>query len=226
MTAAPSTIWPPEQSWLTLPGSPPVLLAHFADHAAYHPGLAARIMALLDDRTLAKRYARVASGTKIHHLERWNCAEADLVNARAQEFFKRALRSATASVDLSWATVYRTGDYTAPHSHLRAQASIVYCIDPGDDPRPDTPDGKLCLVDPRYSMCCNIEPNRMTTVVIPDMRAGMICSRANSCTASTPTPGRPRLTPPGTSTSSRSPARRWRACPTGHVARRRENRFT
>ena len=191
-----TTIWPPEQSWLTLPGSPPVLLAHFADYADYHEGLTARITALLDDRALAKRYARVASGTKIHHLERWNSPEADLINARAQEFFKRALRSATASVDLSWATVYRTGDYTAPHSHLRAQASIVYCIDPGDDPRPDTPDGKLCLVDPRYSMCCNIEPNRMTNVVIPDMRAGsMIMFPGELVHCVNPYAGtRPRLT--------------------------------
>ena len=196
MTTPPSTIWPPEQSWQTLPGRPPVLLAHFPDHAAYHPGLTGRIMALLDDRALAKRYARVASGTKIHHLERWHCPEADLVSSRAQEFFKRALRSATASVDLSWATVYRTGDYTAPHSHLRAQASIVYCVDPGDDPRPDTPDGKLCLVDPRYSMCCNIEPNRMTNVVIPDMRAGsMIMFPGELVHCVNPYAGtRPRLT--------------------------------
>ena len=100
-----TTIWPPEQSWQTLPGRPPVLLAHFAEHADYHEGLMARIMALLDDRAVAKRYARVASGTKIHHLERWTSPEADFINARAQEFFKRALRSATASVDLSWATV-------------------------------------------------------------------------------------------------------------------------
>jgi hypothetical protein len=97
--AAPPAIWPPEQSWQTLPGRPPVLLAHFADHAAYHAGLTARIMALVDDRALAKRYARVTSGTKIHHLERWNCAEADVVNARNLEFFRRALRTATASVD-------------------------------------------------------------------------------------------------------------------------------
>jgi hypothetical protein len=196
VTPATSTIWPPEQNWQTLPGRPPVLLAHFADHAAYHPGLTARIMALLEDRGRAKRYARVTSGTKIHHLERWNCPEADLVSARAQEFFKRALRSPTASVDLSWATVYRTGDYTAPHSHLRAQASIVYCIDPGDDPRPDTPDGKLCLVDPRYTMCCNIEPNRMTNVVIPDMRAGsMIMFPGELVHCVNPYAGtRPRLT--------------------------------
>jgi len=40
-------IWPQEQSWQTLPGRPPVLLAHFADHAACHPGLTARITALL-----------------------------------------------------------------------------------------------------------------------------------------------------------------------------------
>jgi len=56
----------------------------------------------------------VTCGTKIHHLERWNYPEADLVNARAMEFFKRALRSGTASVDLSWATVYRAGDYRRP----------------------------------------------------------------------------------------------------------------
>ena len=191
-----TTTWPREQTWQTLPGRPPVLLAHFADHADYHTGLTERIMALLDDRALAKRYARVASGTKIHHLERWRCPEADLVSARATEFFKRALRSATASVDLSWATLYRTGDYTAPHSHLRAQASIVYCVDPGDDPRPDTPDGKLCLVDPRYTMCCNIEPNRMTNVVIPDMRAGsMIMFPGELVHCVNPYAGtRPRLT--------------------------------
>jgi hypothetical protein len=164
--------WPPGQGWQTLPGHPPVLLTHFADHGDYHPQLIARILSLLDDPALARRYARVTSGTKIHHLDRWQCPQADLITGRALAFFKKALRTPTASVDLSWATVYRTGDYTAPHSHLRAQASIVCCVDPGDDPRPDTPDGKLCFVDPRYTACCNIEAHRMTRIVVPEMRAG------------------------------------------------------
>ncbi len=192
----PSPVWPPGQTWQTLPGRPPVLLAHFTDTAAYHAGLIARIQALENDEEMSKRYVRVVSGTKVHHLDRWNSPEADFINQRAIEFFKRALRLKAACVDLSWATVYRTGDYTAPHSHLRAQASIVYCVDPGDDPRPDTPDGKLCFVDPRYTTCCNLEPNRMTYIVIPDMRAGsMVLFPAELVHCVNPYAGkRPRIT--------------------------------
>ncbi|MGH6929438.1 MAG: hypothetical protein ACREEV_14055, partial [Dongiaceae bacterium] len=122
---SPLPVWPQGQGWETLPGRPPVLLTHFAD-TAYHAGLIARINSLENDEEKSKRYVRVVSGTKIHHLDRWGCPEAEFVNLRAIEFFRRALRLKQACVDLSWATVYRTGDYTAPHSHLRAQASIVY----------------------------------------------------------------------------------------------------
>ena len=34
--------------------------------------------------------------------------------------------------DDTWASVYRAGDYCMPHSHLRANASIVYMLDVGD----------------------------------------------------------------------------------------------
>jgi hypothetical protein len=149
-------------------------------------------MALLDDRG-AKHCAR-DQRHQDPSPERWNPLRP--IGQWAPRSSSSGPADEPASVDLSWATVYRTGDYTAPHSHLRAQASIVYCIDPGDDPRPDTPDGKLCLVDPRYSMCCNIEPNRMTNVVIPDMRAGsMIMFPGELVHCVNPYAGtRPRLT--------------------------------
>src|SRR6202008_3475043 len=104
----------------------------FADAAAIHAGLIARIHELERDRTLASRPVPSFGGTKVYHLDRWDSAEADLLNARALAFSQKLIKSEGALIDLSWANVYRRGDYAMPHSHERRMASLVYSVDAGD----------------------------------------------------------------------------------------------
>ena len=78
----------------------------------------------------------------------------------------------TAVIDMSWANIYGQGDYSAPHSHLRATASVVYCVDPGDRDPADDWSGRFCFVDPRLSACCQGEPGHMTNPIMLGMRPG------------------------------------------------------
>jgi hypothetical protein len=122
-------IWPKDcQSEIC--GDPTIHRITFTDTREYHPRLVAKILELEENRRLRKRYFRGACGTKIHHLDKWASTEAELITARARALFRKVLECEHAVVDLSWANVYRNGDYCLPHSHLRSTASVVYCLDP------------------------------------------------------------------------------------------------
>jgi hypothetical protein len=164
-------VWPDGQRIETL-GHPAVLATRFDDTSRYHPRLIARILDLAAHPGTAKHYFRGAGGTKVHHIDRWNCSEADLVHARARELYRRALGRETAVVDLCWANVYRDGEYCMPHSHLRATASVVYFLDSGDDDPDDVLAGRFFFADSRLPTCCEHEPEKMTTPHFPDSRAG------------------------------------------------------
>ena len=92
-------------------GDPAIHRITFADAREYHPRLIARILELEENHRLRRRYFRGGCGTKIHHLEKWASAEAELITARARALFRKVLDCEHAVVDLSWANVYRTGDY-------------------------------------------------------------------------------------------------------------------
>jgi hypothetical protein len=149
-----------------------VFITRFPDAEAYHPALIARLLKLADDPEFGRRVMRSTGGTKIYHIDRWGCDAADMVNRRAIQFFKLARPSTTAAVDLSWASLYRAGDYSMPHSHPRADASIVYCVDVGDSPEGDPLDGQFCFVDPRYTTCCQIDVQCMTHPIAPKLAPG------------------------------------------------------
>jgi hypothetical protein len=168
----PPDIWPTGLQWRRLPGEPVVLITRFPDAGVYHPGLIARLLMLADDPRFGQRVMRSTGGTKIYHIERWGCSEATLINRRALAFFQLVRQSADAAVDLSWASLYRAGDYSMPHSHPRAEASIVYCVDGGDRSSDDPLDGQFCFVDPRYTTCCQIEAQCMTHPIAPKLTAG------------------------------------------------------
>lgn len=180
-TGAPSTAsavatpepWPPGQRVQALPGKPRVVITQFADIADYHPGLARRLLEAGCDARAARRYGRADGGTKIHDLATVGGPELALLDARMRELCRRGAGLIDPVVDLCWANIYGTGDYIMPHSHPRAHASVVYCVDAGDlSPDPQSIDGEFCFVDPRYSPCCNIQPDCMTMPVIPGLRAG------------------------------------------------------
>ena len=124
------------------------------------------------DPRFSGQYGRALGGTKLYHVDRWECPEARLLHARAVAFFKRAMASDQAACDMAWANVYREGDYIVAHSHTRSMASVVYFLEPGDgDPR-DSNSGMFSFVDPRLKDCCLVEPDAMTNPLYPPMKPG------------------------------------------------------
>ena len=164
-------VWPPDLE-TEICGDPTIRKITFTDTQEYHPRLVAKILELEENHRLRKRYARGAGGTKIHHLEQWLSSEAELISARATALFKRVLDSEDAVIDVSWANVYRTGDYCMPQSQLRSTASVVYCLDPGDEDPDDPQSGRFCFVDPRLRHCCQEQEGCVTTAFLPGMVSG------------------------------------------------------
>lgn len=152
---------------------PDIFVTFFADAETTRDGLIRRIHELERDPRLAAAPVPAFGGTKVYHLERWDCPEAELLEARALVFSQHLLQGDSAVVDLSWANVYRNGDYAMPHSHERTAASVVYSVDPGDaDSGPDFYAGQLMFVDPRVEACCGIRPGSVTTPQLPLMAPG------------------------------------------------------
>lgn len=165
-------IWPASQAMQSLPGAPAFALTQFADAESYHPSLTAQLMGFSHDPTLAVQQGRAIGGTKIYHIHQMQSAELAFVCARANAMFRRLLGRDTAVIDMSWANIYGNGDYSLPHSHLRALASVVYCVDPGDSDPTDPWSGQFCFVDPRLADCCQAEAGHMTNPILPKFSAG------------------------------------------------------
>jgi hypothetical protein len=165
-------LWPEGQAFDTLDGV--LHSTRFTDTDLYHPGLKRVILEKEQQASSVKRYGRSAGGTKLHHFDRWGCPEATLIHERALEFFRRALKRATAVADVAWANVYRGGDYSMPHSHLRATASLVYFVDPGDADAGDSDAGRFSIVDPRLARCCPVQEGCLTNSVYAEMTPGSL----------------------------------------------------
>jgi Putative 2OG-Fe(II) oxygenase len=164
-------IWPERQLIQTL-AEPTAHLTDFADYERYHERLIQKILALEQREDLRDWFFVGGCGVKIRHIHRWASIEADLIHARARELFRRVRRADHAVVDACWASIYRDGDYCIAHSHLRAQASVVYLLDPGEPNEADPVAGRFCFVDPRIAACCKVEAGHMTHVLTPDLRPG------------------------------------------------------
>lgn len=165
-------VWPDGQSFDTLGGV--LHSTRFTDTDLYHPRLKDFILEKVRQASGTKRHGPSACGTKVHHPGSWGCAEATLLQERALEFFRRALKYATAVVDHGWANVYRDGDYCMPHSHTRATASLVYFLDPGDADATDPESGRFSIRDPRFALCCPLEEGCLTNSIYCDMSPGSL----------------------------------------------------
>jgi hypothetical protein len=187
-------IWPANQRVETR-GDPTIHYTNFADTDTYHSPLAQCILELAASEQ-SKKYFRGGCGTKIHFLDQWRCPEADLLTARALALFRHALKCEQATVDLSWANVYRRGDYCMPHSHMRSTASVVYFLEHGDDDPGEPISGRFCIVDPRLGVCCQEHQGYMTTPFLPEATPGtMIIFPSQVVHAVNPYSGeRPRIT--------------------------------
>lgn len=164
-------VWPGHQRISTV-GDPAIGLTQFTDTGAYHATLQETILRLERTSSHKELLPRGSCGVKVHHLEKWTCPAAQLLTSRAIALFKHMLKVDSAHIDTSWANVYRNQDYCMPHSHIRAQASVVYLLDPGDEDVKDKLMGKFCFADPRITYCCQHHPGHMTRLLIPDMKPG------------------------------------------------------
>ena len=173
LASGPIETWPQQQKierWR----EKSVVLTEFQDTEAYHPALIQRVLELEKDPALSEEWNRLQGGAKIYHLDRWDCPEAELIQARALTLFKLVFDSQEAFLDIGWATVYRKGDHCMPHSHYRTMASLVYFLTFGDSDPNESASGRFLFVDPRLPMCCQQEPGRMTTPCAPIMKEGLM----------------------------------------------------
>ncbi len=189
-------VWPEGQRIGRRGNDRSLMRTDFPDVEAYHPRLIERIFEMERDPAFTKSYMKAIGGTKINHIERWGFPEANLICARATAMFRHATDSATATVDLSWTNIYRDGAYAMAHSHPRATAGVVYCVDPGEEDPEDEMSGRFCVIDPRVEICCQIEKHCMTNPLMPEMNAGtMIIFPGQLVHAVNPYGGkRPRIT--------------------------------
>ena len=176
------------ESW----GDPSILVTEFPDIEDFHGQLIETILRLEQDPNLTRHFDGHVGESKVYHVERWNCAAARLIDARARALFTSALKKDDAVVDLSWASIYRAGNYCLPHSHFRSAASLVYFLDLGDEGA----GGRFLFTDPRLKICCKHEPGRMTSPVGPQVRPGVLMMFPAQCVHMvTPYHGtRPRIT--------------------------------
>ena len=163
-------VWPagqPVDRWV----EPSVLVANFADAPAYQGALRQTILAMAANPALDNA---VEDGTigrhKLYDVDKWGCPAATLVHLRALQLFRIVTRQREVTVDLSWASVYLSGDCCIPHSHPRTMASIVYALDLGD-PGPEG-NGRFCFADPRMAICCREQAGYMSTPCAPDLAPG------------------------------------------------------
>lgn len=165
--------WSKEQAIAVLAKS--IGTTSFRDTDVYHSSLIERTLAVEQKlRSTAPPPTRCRGGQKIHkdRLEELDWPEIALLTARAKALFRRFVGVDDAFVDGMWINVFRQWDSIDPHCHRRARASLVYCIDNGDED-PDCPlSGRFSFVDPRIDACCQFEKGHMTHPLYPDLEPG------------------------------------------------------
>lgn len=164
-------IWPDQQPLRPL-DEPTIRVTNFADAAHYHPGLKRRVLELAQDPGFRDYIFHGGCGTKVRQIDRWGRPEADLIQARALALFKQVYGMPNGVIDDSWASVYAKGDYCLPHSHYRSIASVLYMLEPGDQDPTEQTGGRFAFADPRIKVCCGVEPERMTELLIPHLAEG------------------------------------------------------
>jgi hypothetical protein len=149
-----------------------IFATQFDDMEYYHPLLEQAILERESDPQFGLKLFRGACGVKVHHVDRWQSPAANLIHQRALALFSAASGAENPVADMSWANVYRNGDYCIPHSHSRTEASVVYQLTEGEDDDDNPIGGRLSFADPRLESCCNEEPGRVTNTYVPGMAPG------------------------------------------------------
>lgn len=164
-------VWPADQRVIAL--DPTIAQTWFEDLRPHHGPIIERVLQEeAEGRRLNPAAGHYLRCSKIRRPDRWGQPEFDLLNARALALFRHVLRSDKAAVDACWANVYRRWATNSPHSHRRAVASVVYCVDEGEPDPENQESGQFAIVDPRVKTCCPLEEGRMTDALCPDFRSG------------------------------------------------------
>jgi len=148
------------------------LATRFADHGRYAPGLVACLLDLAARPPFSQQYGRHLGGTKLYDPASWSDPAGAFLDARALAFYRRATGREGGSIQQGWANVYRSGDYIVPHSHTEADMSVVYMLDPGDEDPAEPTSGRFCFADPRWELCCQVEPGRLSNTIAPPLQPG------------------------------------------------------
>lgn len=164
-------VWPEGQEIFAV--DPKIGLTRFDDMLQFHGPIIERILREEEEaKRLRPPFGPHLKCTKIRRPDLWGMPEFDLLNARAQMLFRRALGTDKAAPDACWANVYRKWSAISPHSHCRAMGSLVYCLDEGDADPSNPESGQFAIVDPRLKACCPREEGRMTNAFCPEFRSG------------------------------------------------------
>ena len=163
-------VWPagqPVDRWI----EPTVYIARFADAGMFQDRLRRTILDLAARAQTGNEIddGSIGSG-KVYDVDKWGCPAASLVDRRARFLFSIATKRREVVADLSWASIYRSGDYCMPHSHPRTTASVLYVVDLGDGGDPSN--GQFCFADPRMAACCREQPGCMSTPCAPELAPG------------------------------------------------------
>jgi hypothetical protein len=164
-------VWPVGQKIEPL-SAPLTAVTVFADWESYHAALLEATLAAEQNPQLRDPIFRGGCGVKVRRIPEWKARAAELIHARALMLAHRTLSQKPVFADDTWASVYRDGDYCMPHSHLRANVSIVYMLDPGNGDPQDRMAGRFCFADPRIPACCPDEPGRVTRHLMPNLDPG------------------------------------------------------
>ena len=148
------------------------LATRFADHARYAPALIVYLLALAELPEHRAQYGRHLGGTKLYDPGSWTEPAGRFLDQRALAFYRRASGREGGRIVRGWANVYTAGDYIVPHSHTEADMSVVYMLDPGEEDAAEPTSGRFCFADPRWALCCQVEPGRLSNTIAPPMQAG------------------------------------------------------
>ncbi|GLQ05542.1 putative 2OG-Fe(II) oxygenase [Sneathiella chinensis] len=173
-----------------------IALTHFQDMEDMNRSLAAYLIEREQDKLGREGKQSFSKSTKIHHVDAWDAPGARFVDERAKALFRLITGLDQAVVDLSWANIYRQGDYIMPHAHSRSMGSVVYVVSMGDEDETDPMSGKFVISDPRLPLCCQADGRYMSNTYMPSLGAGsMIVFPASVVHMVTPYRGKsPRIT--------------------------------
>jgi hypothetical protein len=163
----------PEQTAIRIFHQKPVMgLVHFTDTDAYHPQLIQYTLELEKDSDFTQ--PTEGGAKQVNALQDWDIVEADLINARALKLCGDMMHSEKVQVSSAYAVVFREGDHLPPKRPEKAEASVIYILDPGDEDPENGSSGRLSFTHKSIAGYTAGEPEPATAGVMLAFPADML----------------------------------------------------